>query len=88
MNCTKKFYNILFFADLEKKKFKQAEKRSKETIDEAKSYDENDLANKQEILATLYSLQGIAQLEQGKLAAAEASFKKDFEISDEMWAKF
>ncbi|XP_063714722.1 outer dynein arm-docking complex subunit 4-like isoform X2 [Symsagittifera roscoffensis] len=70
--------------DLEKKKFKQAEKRSKETIDEAKSYDENDLANKQEILATLYSLQGIAQLEQGKLAAAETSFKKDFEISDEM----
>ena len=69
---------------MEKKKWKQAEKRGKETLEEAKSYHESELENKPQFLATLHSLLGSCMLEQGKFAPAEANFLKDYEISEEM----
>ncbi|XP_075259483.1 outer dynein arm-docking complex subunit 4-like [Convolutriloba macropyga] len=70
--------------DMEKKKWKQAEKRGKETLEEAKSYHESELENKPQFLATLHSLLGSCMLEQGKFAPAEANFLKDYEISEEI----
>jgi len=62
----------------------QAEKRCKESLDEARSYHENELANKQQFLATLHSLMGTCMLEQGKFTPAETNFQKDYEISEEI----
>merc|ERR1712226_1147976 len=70
--------------DLDKKKWKQAEKRCKESLDEARSYHENELANKQQFLATLHSLMGTCMLEQGKFTPAETNSQKDYEISEEI----
>ena len=70
-----------FFQDLERKKYKQAEKRCKEVLDEARTYNENELPNKSGFLATTHGLLGNALMEQGRLEGAETNHQKDLEFS-------
>ena len=62
--------------------FKQAEKRSKEALNEALIYTDDELADKQEFLATLYNLYGLALFEQDKLREAEQQFLNDLDLSE------
>ncbi|XP_063715321.1 outer dynein arm-docking complex subunit 4-like isoform X2 [Symsagittifera roscoffensis] len=68
--------------DMDKKDYKQAEKRCKETLDEALIYTDEELSNKQEFLATLYNLYGVCLFEQDKFKEAEIQFLNDWDLSE------
>ena len=74
----------MFLIDLEKKKYKPAEKRCKEVLDEARTYNENELPSKTEFMATIHGLLGNALMEQGRLEGAEANHQKDLALSKEV----
>ena len=67
---------------MEQNEFEGAEKRSKSVLNEALVYTDEELPNKQELLATLYALSGSALMQLDRFSEAEKQFLNDFDISE------